>query len=168
MLAHQPRLGAPRADVLDRERLPRARTATAPCAGSGRRLRRASRRSSIMSASHRDLIPSRTRPGAARGRSRRGRPAPPSPSSIGLYAIGVSSITSSSLRHSMPAVAATWSSTVNRRFASPRDIARPAPWLHEQNALGVALAAHDVAARAHRARDDAELAERARAPRPCA
>jgi len=23
--------------------------------------------------------------------------------------------------------------TENRRFASPRDIARPAPWLHEQN-----------------------------------
>ena len=49
--------------------------------------------------------------------------------SIDLYAIGVSSITSASLRHSTPAVAWTWSSSVKRRFASRRDIARPAPWL---------------------------------------
>src|SRR3954447_25386559 len=47
--------------------------------------------------------------------------------SIDLYAAGVSSITSSSLRHSIPSVAFTWSSSVKRRFASVRDIARPAP-----------------------------------------
>ena len=51
-----------------------------------------------------------------------------------LVGIGVSSIPAASLRHSTPAVARTWSSSVMRRFASGRDIARPAPWLHEQNA----------------------------------
>src|SRR5437016_1706747 len=35
-----------------------------------------------------------------------------------LYAIGVSSMTSASLRHSTPAVAFAWSSSVKRRFPS--------------------------------------------------
>jgi hypothetical protein len=39
-----------------------------------------------------------------------------------------------------------------------RDIARPAPWLQLVEALRVALAAHDVRARAHAARNDAEVA----------
>src|SRR5213596_2544786 len=47
--------------------------------------------------------------------------------SMDLYAMGVSSMTFASLRHSTPAVALAWSSSVKRRFASVRDMARPAP-----------------------------------------
>jgi len=39
----------------------------------------------------------------------------------------------------MPAVARTWSSTVNRRFASLRDMARPAPWLQLSKLSGFPL-----------------------------
>ena len=50
-------------------------------------------------------------------------------SSISLYAIGVSSMTSASLRHSTPCVAFTWSSIVNIFLALVRDMLLPAPWL---------------------------------------
>src|SRR5215813_8565491 len=59
--------------------------------------------------------------------------------SMDLYAIGVSSMTSASLRHSTPAVAFAWSSSVKRRFASARDMARPAPWLQLMKLSGLPL-----------------------------
>ena len=37
------------------------------------------------------------------------------------------------------AVAFAWASTVNGRFASPRDIARPAPWLGLMKLSGLPL-----------------------------
>src|SRR5271157_4341849 len=59
--------------------------------------------------------------------------------SMDLYAIGVSSMTSASLRHSTPAVALAWSSKVKRRLASVRDMARPAPWLQLMKLSGLPL-----------------------------
>src|SRR6266849_8390972 len=53
--------------------------------------------------------------------------------------IGVSSMTSASLRHSTPAVALAWSSSVNRRLASVRAMARPAPWLQLMKLSGLPL-----------------------------
>ena len=78
--------------------------------------------------------------------------------SMSLYAAGVSSMTSLSLRHSTPAVAASWSATVKRllRRGTRHHAARAVAAALE--ALGVAQAAHDVRTRTHGARDDSELA----------
>jgi hypothetical protein len=102
--------------------------------------------------------PSRRAPGAACTPPPRGRAAPASRRRCPCRPPGVSSITSSSLRHSTPAVAFAWSSRVNTLRAAVRVIAAPRAVAARVEALGVALPPHDVRARAHAARDDPQLA----------
>ena len=82
--------------------------------------------------------------------------------SMDWSANGVSSITSACLRHSTPAVALEWSSSVNRRLASARDMARPAPMTAKLS--WITLAAHDVRTRSHAARNDSHVALTRTAP----
>jgi hypothetical protein len=81
---------------------------------------------------------------------------------------GVSSITSSSLRHSTPSVAFGVVLEVKRlrAFGARHRTARAVAAARESSR--VPLSTHDVRARAHAARDDPELALAPRAPRPCA
>ena len=56
-------------------------------------------------------------------------PGTPEGEVVSTLAIGISSITSASFRHSTPSVALIWSSTVNSFLALVRLMVRPAPWL---------------------------------------
>ena len=104
------------------------------------------------------VSPSRTPPASACGRSRRGRPAPPSPRRSACRPSASRRSRSASLRHSTPAVARD---VVVEREAPLGLGAATSPGPRRGcscERLRVALAAHDERLGAHRARDDPQLA----------